>query len=108
MVSPQPNPLAALTPGDVDQQSHRDFHFAVTWVTLFAHLDLVESTGPRRIPQPAATRALVPVLAAAPRDLPAQMETGAAAWEMVVPKMVRTGSGTFTPAEASAEHGEAL
>ena len=76
----------------------RDFHFAVTWVTLFAHLDLIESAGPYPCPavQP-STLALVPVVASAPPQ-PIEQAPGAA-WEMVVPKMIRTGPRTFVPAE---------
>jgi len=113
MGSPQTNQLAALALVDSDQTvvdqtgeqpaGPRDFHFAVTWVTLFAHLDLVESTGPRTRPEAAPTRALVPIVAGPPRDLPAPLEAGAAAWEMVVPKMIRTGTGTFSPAEHSGQ-----
>lgn len=82
----------------------RDFHFAVTWVTLFAHLDLIEARGPRPHAQPAPTRALVPVVASAPLcEIPAPRDplpaSEAAAWEMVVPKMIRTGTGTFAPME---------
>jgi hypothetical protein len=83
----------------------RDFHFAVTWVTLFAHLDPIESSGPRRqvalqprvIPSPVL--ALVPVVASAPLAQQVAYEDSTAAWEMVVPKMVRTETGSFTPAE---------
>jgi hypothetical protein len=108
-------PLALLaSPASValvDQASDqpRDFHFAVTWVTLFAHLDLIESTGPR--PRPAAS----PVLDLIPLDhapvvsppvvdsMPRDSSTG---WEMVVPRMIRTGRGEFTPAEKSkTDHG---
>jgi hypothetical protein len=71
----------------------RDFHFAVTWVTLFAHLDPTEAAGPRRrVETPAPTLALVPVVAA-----PLTEQRSHAAWEMVVPKMIRSGDGNFTP-----------
>jgi len=73
----------------------RDFHFAVTWVTLFAHLDPIEAAGPRRrVETPAPTLALVPVVVA-----PLTEQRSHAAWEMVVPKMIRSGDGNFTPAE---------
>jgi hypothetical protein len=96
----------AIDPGSAEQS--RDFHFAVTWVTLFAHLDPIEATGPRpRVETPQPTFALVPVVAApvieqraeqrAERNSEAIREH--AAWEMVVPKMIRTGSGSFAPDE---------
>lgn len=79
----------------------RDFHFAVTWVTLFAHLDLAESRGPRPRQTASPSLALVPVVVA-PAPLMSQPPSydSNAAWEMVVPKMIRTGSGEFTPAES--------
>jgi hypothetical protein len=84
----------------------RDFHFAVTWVTLFAYLDPVEAAGPRpRFQNPASTLALVPVVAAPlieQRVERAGFENAGlenAAWEMVVPKMIRSDVGEFTPAE---------
>ena len=79
----------------------RDFHFAVTWVTLFAHLDPTEAAGPWHPPviqpreTPSTALALVPVAASPAR----QSVASNAAWEMVVPKMIRTGPGNFTPAE---------
>lgn len=90
----------------------RDFHFAVTWVTLFAHLDLIESSGPRARSQPAPLQPtpildLVPVVAAplveAGHRTPGR-DAGrdpSAAWEMVVPKMIRTGPGQFTPVDSA-------
>jgi hypothetical protein len=74
----------------------RDFHFAVTWVTLFAHLDPIEAAGPRRrVEIPASTLAMVPVIAAPL----AERRSEPAAWEMIVPKMIRSDDGDFTPAE---------
>jgi hypothetical protein len=76
----------------------RDFHFAVTWVTLFAHLDPVQSTGPRpRVENPSPTQALVPVVVSAPLMEQRTDRDSSAAWEMVVPKMIRTGARTFIP-----------
>src|ERR1700722_9412353 len=111
------NPI--MSPGSVEMEPEqtayqradrpRDFHFAVTWVALFAHLDPIQANGPR--PRPAtqpSTLALVPVVVAPL----AEQRTGQnsrpgwenadrenAAWEMVVPKMVRSDSGDFSPAE---------
>ncbi len=98
----------------VDQP--RDFHFAVTWVALFAHLDPIEAVGPSeataRRPQPAnppSTLALVPVVALPLAEQRAEKSSEfgweneaqeTAAWEMVVPKMVRSDSGDFSPAES--------
>jgi hypothetical protein len=111
------NPI--MSPGSVDLEPEqisdlpadrpRDFHFAVTWVTLFAHLDPIEASGPRPRPRPRptsqpSTLALVPVVAAplveqrASQDPKPGWEN--AAWEMVVPKMIRTNSGDFSPAES--------
>jgi len=101
---------------ELGSEQARAFHFAVTWVGLFAHLDPVEATGPRQLPEaPSASLALVPVVVPAPfvqqgvveqRAEPraAGQRTGQdsnSAWEMVVPKMIRTGSGNFTPPEGS-------
>jgi hypothetical protein len=85
-------------------EQSRDFHFAVTWVTLFAHLDPIEASGPRsRVETPQSTLALVPVVAAPVTEQRAERNSEAirehAAWEMVVPKMIRTGSGSFAPDE---------
>lgn len=80
----------------------RDFHFAVTWVTLFAYLDLIEATGPRtRIENPSSSMALVPVVASAPLMEQRTMHDSNAAWEMVVPKMIRTGARTFVPVDGT-------
>jgi hypothetical protein len=85
---------------DEAPEQARDFHFAVTWVTLFAHLDPIEAAGPRRrVETPAPTLALVPVVAAMPLMEQHANQDYHAAWEMVVPKMVRTADGNFTPAE---------
>jgi hypothetical protein len=106
------NPKASsVTPRDVEIlassgleqtiEQPRDFHFAVTWVTLFAHLDLVESTGPWRKPETPAELALIPVLSAPLAKTPPAYRESGAAWEMVVPKMIRTDRGEFTPADSS-------
>jgi hypothetical protein len=85
-----------------EDEQPREFHFAVTWVTLFAHLDLIPTNGPwRRQEAPAPTLALVPVAAAPVIIEPPPFRDSNAAWEMVVPKMIRTGSGDFTPVESS-------
>jgi hypothetical protein len=90
----------AEIPGSIESghEQARDFHFAVTWVTLFAHLDPIEATGPRTRPEvPAPTLALVPVVAPAPSVEQRAAEDSHAAWEMVVPKMIRTSARTFIP-----------
>jgi hypothetical protein len=79
----------------------RDFHFAVTWVTLFAHLDPVQAHGPWQRPEISSpTLALVPVAAAPLTIEPPARRDSTAAWEMVVPKMIRTGSGDFAPVQS--------
>ncbi len=85
----------------------RDFHFAVTWVTLFAHLNPIEATGPRtRVEIPAPSLALVPVVVSAPlveqrADQDSRAGSEITTWEMVVPKMIRSGQRTFQPAESA-------
>jgi hypothetical protein len=100
-------PLTAVEPpGAVDlgpepSEQARSFHFAVTWVTLFAHLDPIEASGPHtRVEHPAPSLALVPVVASAPLMEQRTTEQFSASWEMVVPKMIRTGARTFLPAES--------
>jgi hypothetical protein len=104
MGNPKASSVAPLTPVASHERAPeqpRDFHFAVTWVTLFTHLDLIQATGPRT-PAPTApsTLALVPVVASAPPVEQRADHRETAAWEMVVPKMVRSESGTFAPAES--------
>jgi hypothetical protein len=88
-------------------EENKEFHFAVTWVTLFAHLDLVDAAGPRpRVENPVPALALVPVVATqALVEQRAEQGPKAAgenaAWEMVVPKMVRNQAGDFSPAESA-------
>ena len=91
----------------------RDFRFAVTWFALFAYLNPVEAAGPRpRFESPSPSLALVPVVAEPPQRRRAESRQSSeapqrgshdsnAAWEMVVPKMIRTGRGDFTPAESN-------
>jgi hypothetical protein len=105
-------PLTAVeTPGAADlgpepSEQVRSFHFAVTWVTLFAHLDPIHATGPfasprTRVEHPAPSLALVPVVTSAPLMEQRTTEQFTASWEMVVPKMIRTSARTFLPAESS-------
>jgi hypothetical protein len=86
---------------DPVSEQARDFHFAVTWVTLFAQLDPIEATGPRPKMDltPAPVLALVPV-APMPLAAPRPDRDPNASWEMTVPKMIRTEDGTFAPAES--------
>lgn len=102
-LAPQHNP--PLTPDELAEQP-RDFHFAITWATLFADLDVIESSGPYAPLENRPTLALVPAPAvpSATRATPAidpQVEhlQADAAWEMVVPKMVRTAARTFVKPE---------
>jgi hypothetical protein len=96
------SPLPSVEPSsliDSGIEQARDFHFAVTWVTLFAHLDPIESTGPRPREEASPTLALVPVVVSPPLAERRATPDANAAWEMVVPKMIRTGQRTFIPAE---------
>lgn len=97
---------ASPAPAAPEVEQPRDFHFAVTWVTLFAHLDLMLSNGPRQLPQGSPVLDLVPV--PAPSIEPAAHgrardagRASRAGWEMVVPKMVRTAPGQFTAVDLS-------
>ena len=84
-----------LEPGP---EQAREFHFAVTWITLFAHLDPILSTGPRpRVESVSPSTALVPVTASAQLTEQCVETDSSAAWEMIVPKMIRTGARTFIP-----------
>jgi hypothetical protein len=98
-----PNPTersGSIELGPEPEQA-RDFHFAVTWVTLFAHLDPIEASGPRLRPENAPpSLALVPVVAAAAL-VEQRVDQDSAAWEMVVPKMIRTENGEFSPDDSS-------
>ena len=65
-----PAPLAAiesprsLAPGtELAAEQPRNFHFAVTWVTLFSHLDPIESTHRRPRPAPPASAPLALIVA---------------------------------------------
>jgi hypothetical protein len=94
-------PPTVEIPGVVEsvQEQARYFHFAVTWVTLFAHLDPIESTGPRTRENPSTALALVPLVVPPPlAEQPASRDSNTA-WEMVVPKMIRTDQRTFIPAK---------
>jgi hypothetical protein len=79
-------PLPAVEiPGLVESGSEqtREFHFAVTWITLFAHLDPILSTGPRpRVETVSPSLALVPVQAPAPLAEQRSETDSSAAWEM--------------------------
>lgn len=94
-------PLPAVEiPGLVESgpEQAREFHFAVTWITLFAHLDPILSAGPRpRVETASPSLALVPVPASPPLSVQRPETDSSAAWEMVVPKMIRTGARTFIP-----------
>ena len=76
----------------------RSFQFAVTWSSLTTHLQLREAadrTYATHLPSSALTLAVPSALPPLAQE-PAMGSTGR--WEMVVPKMVRTGHKTFAPA----------
>jgi hypothetical protein len=88
-----------LSAGPLSEQA-RDFHFAVTWVTLFTQLDPIEASGRRpKVDTPSPVLALVPV-APMPLAAPRPERDPNAGWEMTVPKMIRTEDGNFAPAES--------
>lgn len=95
-----PRPKAAI-PADGNAEQPRDFRFAVTWDTLLAHPQPVEitevmETAVAVVPVPAVVVAPLEVV---PREIPPHAlqvvepprrpQSDEAAWEMVVPKMVR-------------------
>jgi hypothetical protein len=77
----------------------RCFHFTVTWSSLTAHLQLRETTG-RTYAKPSQSQALT----SATRSIPAVARIPepelSGRWEMVVPKMVRTGPKSFASASS--------
>jgi hypothetical protein len=89
-VVPLPRPKL-LNPGS-DTEQPRAFRFGVTWETLFAGLEPVEIT--ESIPTALAVVVAPPVVVIPSHALqvvepPPRQRTDEAAWEMVVPKMVR-------------------
>jgi len=88
-VNPKVVPLARpklLNPAGGNAEQPREFRFAVTWQTLLALPQPVEITA--TIPTVAV--AVVPTHALQVVEPPARRPQGdEAAWEMVVPKMVR-------------------
>ena len=94
------------TDGRAKEQPRR-FHFAATWSSLTAHLQLRESTGrtyAAHLQSSALALASPAVSPLAPRrELPSNGR-----WEMVVPKMVRTGRKTFEPAILNSPSAPAL
>jgi hypothetical protein len=101
MVNPKSGTVATiprpklLNPSGGNAEQPKQFHFAVTWQTLLAHPQPVEIT--ETIPTaPAAVLALMDVAShEAPShalqivEPPPRPRKDEAAWEMVVPKMVR-------------------
>jgi hypothetical protein len=95
-----PRPKAAV-PADGKAEQPREFRFAVTWETLLAHPQPVEITeviasAVAVVPAPVVVVAPLEVV---PREIPPHAlqvveppprpQSDEAAWEMVVPKMVR-------------------
>ena len=71
----------------------KNFHFAVTWASVTAHLRLIESADLRtaaKVERKQASRAAAAAVAVAPQMQQPQAQSEAKArWEMVVPKMDR-------------------
>jgi hypothetical protein len=85
-VVPLPRPRL-LNPAGVNSEQPKEFRFAVTWETLLVQQPLAQQPLVVDLPQPVVTapaRALQVVEPPARRPLDDE-----AAWEMVVPKMVR-------------------
>ena len=72
----------------------RCFHFTVTWSSLTAQLQLRETTG-RTHAEPRQSQALAPVARGIPAVAHKPEPEVSGRWEMVVPKMVRTGPKSF-------------
>jgi hypothetical protein len=70
------------------------FHFTITWSSLTAELQLRETTG-RTYAEPRQSQALAPVARGIPAVAHKPEPEVSGRWEMVVPKMVRTGSKSF-------------
>jgi len=77
----------------------RCFHFTITWSSLTAQLQLRETTG-RTYAEPRQSQALAPVARGIPAVAHKPEPEVSGRWEMVVPKMVRTGPKSFTSASA--------
>jgi hypothetical protein len=88
----------------------RCFHFAITWSSLTAGLQLRETVG-RTYAKPPQSQALVPAARSTPAAPRTPQPESSGRWEMVVPKMVRTGpkssgsTNSFKPPEAAAGTG---
>ena len=94
MLNPKVVPLARpklLNPSSNDEQP-RAFRFGVTWETLFAALEPVEITETVRTAVAVVVAPpvfVVPSHALQVVEPPPRPRVDEAAWEMVVPKMVR-------------------
>ena len=89
-VVPLPRPRL-LNPSSSAEQP-RAFHFGVSWETLFSALEPVEVT--ETVPTAVAVVVAAPVIVVPSHALqvvepPQRPRVDEAAWEMVVPKMVR-------------------
>jgi hypothetical protein len=88
----------------------RCFQFTITWSSLTAQLQLRETTG-RTYAQRPQSQALVPAARSTPAAARTPQPESSGRWEMVVPKMVRTGTksfasaNSFNPPEAAAGTG---
>src|SRR4051812_1730533 len=75
----------------------RCFRFDITWSSLTGDLKLREVTDSTPVTQTKSS-VLVPAVVPPDTEKPAKESTGR--WEMVVPKMNRTGQKTFPPARS--------
>lgn len=88
-VVPLPRPRLLNPSSDAEQP--RAFRFSVTWETLLAQLEPVEITEsiPTAVAVVVAPVVVIPSHALQVVEPPPRPRTDEAAWEMVVPKMVR-------------------
>ena len=77
----------------------RCFHFTVTWSSLTAQLQLRKATG-RTYAKPSQSQALAPATRSIPAVARIPEPELSGRWEMVVPKMVRTGPKSFASASS--------
>jgi hypothetical protein len=98
----------ARVEGGRPTEQPRCFHFTVIWSSLTAGLQPRETAG-RSYAKAPQSQALVPAARSVPAAARTPQPESSGRWEMVVPKMVRTGpksfgsANSFKPPEATAQ-----